>query len=239
MQQELNFGKTGRTREEVAAVLNDGRHLLRQPLRVRVTLTRNRSTMISLRVTGEGEVRVRMHEAFCEAPDDVLTALRRFIRTRSRSDWQRVAEYARHLGAARRDERPAPPPRSARGRVHDLARIGREVNAEFFSGRVRYTIEWGRTQHRPPGTRKRRAVNLGVWHAARRLIRIHPLLDDTRVSEAFVRYIVFHEMLHSVVPPVRAERRTLYHPPEFKVLERTFPDYELHRRTARKILDFS
>ena len=237
MQQELDFGKTGRTREEVAAVLNEGGHRLRRPLRVRVTLTRNRSTMISVRVTGEGEARVRMHEAFCEAPDDVLAALRRFLRTRSRSEWRRVAEYARQLGAARREERPAPPPRSARGRTHDLDRIGREVNAEFFSGRVRYAIEWGRTQSRCSGERKRRAVNLGAWYASRRLIRIHPLLDDPRVPESFVRYIVYHEMLHSVVPPVRDGQRMLYHPPGFKALERAFPDYKSHRRMAREVLD--
>ena len=237
MQQELDFGETGLTLEAIEALLNEPSAWLKRPRPVRVALTRNRTTMISVSAHGDGPVRVRMHEAFRQAPPDVFLDLRRFIRSRNRAAWRQVGAYARSIGSAcSGGTAPAPLRRLAKGRVHDLERIRKEVNREFFSGKVACSIEWGQSRARGRRSGRRTAVNLGTWHAARRLIRIHPLLDDTRAPEAFIRYIVFHEMLHAVAPPVRQGNRMLYHPPQFRALEKRFPDYAAHRAMTRAIL---
>ncbi len=69
-----------------------------------------------------------------------------------------------------------------------------------------------------------------------RTIRIHPLLDDSRVPRTFVEYIVFHEMLHAVVPSDRSSGRRYDHPEAFRVLERSFPNLPEMKVLASELL---
>ncbi len=231
----MDFGESGLSEQAIVALLNEPARRAWPARPVRVTLTRNRISMISVRVPAHGPAHVRMHEAFRHAPRDVLLALRRYIRTRQRAAWREVGAYARSIAVAPTAAVPAPTG-SAKGSAYDLEKIRREVNRSFFSGRVSCAIEWGRQQN-GRRTRRRFALDFGSWHASRRLIRIHPLLDDPGVPEAFVRYIVFHEMLHAVVPPLRSGERVLAHPPQFRALERGYPDFKTMRAMTREILN--
>ena len=57
-----------------------------------------------------------------------------------------------------------------------------------------------------------------------RVIRINPALDQPFVPLWFLRYVLYHEMLHSVVPDQKlsANRRRV-HTDEFNRREREFP----------------
>jgi predicted metal-dependent hydrolase len=77
-----------------------------------------------------------------------------------------------------------------------------------------------------PRKRRRRSIRFGSYVPQEDLIRIHPLLDQPFVPEYFVRYIVFHEMLHAYLG--RSEglsEHALSHSPEFRQMERAYPDY--------------
>jgi len=63
---------------------------------------------------------------------------------------------------------------------------------------------------------------MGTYLPDARLIRIHPALDHEAVPEFYVAWVVFHEMLHQIVPAVRKGGRTYYHPPEFRRREREY-----------------
>jgi len=206
---------------------------------VAVTLTRNRVTMCSVATGPDGRVRLRLHEAFLAAPDPVLDALHSYIRTGRRHYWAVVADFARTIPADREadDTGARIPPRVSR--VHDLQAIAREVNRAYFNGRIKYRIEWGRER---PARRRRirqrsRSIRFGTWIPGLRVVRIHPLLDDARVPEAFVAYIVFHELLHAVVPPRVINGRRYDHPPEFRRLERGFAGFDDMRRLSGELLD--
>jgi hypothetical protein len=45
------------------------------------------------------------------------------------------------------------------------------------------------------------------------MIRVHPLLDRSFVPAWFLEYVIFHEMLHAVVPDRfdRSGRRLIHH----------------------------
>jgi hypothetical protein len=58
-----------------------------------------------------------------------------------------------------------------------------------------------------------------------KLIRIHPALDQVFVPRYFVEFIVYHELLHHVIPPVRVNGRYQIHSPAFRQREREFPAY--------------
>ncbi len=60
----------------------------------------------------------------------------------------------------------------------------------------------------------------------RSLIRIHPVLDNLWVPRFFVRYIIFHELLHHLIPTRIQGRRRICHGPEFRAHERAYPDYQ-------------
>jgi hypothetical protein len=113
-----------------------------------------------------------------------------------------------------------------RGRHHDLARIARgilecELGEDFGPRCAPPRMTWGRTGARRP----RRGLRLGSFDAELALVRIHPALDQAAVPAWFVRYVLFHELLHAVYPPVRnADGRWIRHGAAFRERERAYPD---------------
>ena len=72
----------------------------------------------------------------------------------------------------------------------------------------------------------RKAV-LGSYHEEEKAIRIHRSLDRKAIPLFFMEYLVYHEMVHSVVPyEYSGSGRTIFHGTKFKEYERRFPLYE-------------
>jgi hypothetical protein len=224
-QLDLPLGTGALTADALAARLAGGTRL-----RLQLTLTRNRSSMVSVRFT-RGGAHLRAHEAFLHAPEDVLDALRAFLTRRRRAAWRVVSAFARRIPTAGAPGRTPSARAGGKGRHVDLEAVRDEVNRTFFRGRVKCRVEWSRASRRRRGG----SIRFGSWVAATRTVRVHPLLDSPRIAPEFVRYIVFHEMLHAVVPPVRERETTRYHGPTFKTLERRFPDLARMRRLARHL----
>ena len=200
------------------------RPLLREP--VEVELTDNAWTMVSFRRV-EGRLRFRLHHMFLAACEAVLKAVAGFAGPRRRAAGRVIDDYIRqHRHLIKQGEGRAEPALEPRGEVHDLLEIYERLNRDHFAGRVQARIGWGR---RSPG-RRRRSIKMGVYFHERKLIKIHPALDDAKVPRHFVELVVFHEMLHQTVPPTVGEAgRRCVHGPEFRAAERAFPDYELAR----------
>ena len=89
------------------------------------------------------------------------------------------------------------------GKHFDLRRIFDRLNNRYFRGRLRdYEVMWSRRRkHRP----KNHFV-FGTIQEEDRVIRINPLLDQPFVPLWFLQYVLYHEMLHSVVPDEIAGR---------------------------------
>ncbi len=196
--------------------------LLAEP--VRLTVHDNRSTMVSFR-RRPGVVHYRVHHMFLEAPEDVIRALAAFAgqargrAARRRAAGSRIDAYVRtHRG---RIAPPRPARVDPRGRHHDLQAIFDRVNAEHFGGAVAARIGWGTWR----GGARRRTIKTGVYVQDARLIRIHPTLDRAQVPEFYVAAVVFHEMLHQVIPAVDVNGRRVVHGREFRVRERAYPDH--------------
>ena len=67
---------------------------------------------------------------------------------------------------------------------------------------------------------------MGTYSHDERLIRIHPALDQPFVPVYFLEYLVFHEVLHHILPTPMVGGRALYHSPEFRERERSFRHYQ-------------
>ena len=103
-----------------------------------------------------------------------------------------------------------------------MNRYFEEVNRAEFDSSIDAPITWGRL----PTVRRRRSIRLGSYSADDHLIRIHPHLDQAFVPEYFVRYIVFHEMLHAHLGiETGPTGRRRIHTREFNVRERAYADF--------------
>lgn len=174
---------------------------------------------------GRACLRVRMNHAFGRAPQPVRAAVADWLRAgrkereacRTLDDW--IASILVTLG----------PPRLPRpvtqGRHHDLGEIAAELLRQEFAAlppeRRPRGLTWGRRGSRNP----RRSLQLGSYDPETTFIRIHPVLDQVGVPRWFVRYVLFHELLHaeldrSLESPLRAR----HHGHEFRRRENAYSD---------------
>ncbi len=197
----------------------------RSGLRIYLTVTDNTRSMLSVKKepTGRG-VNVRLHHMFLSADPEVISALASWLKSsRSGNPSELVNEFIRSNAHQIRlqPEREIEPP--IRGNVFDLAAIFRKLNLEQFQSVVKARIQWGRM----PPSRRRRSIRFGSYTPCDNMIRIHPLLDQPFVPMYFMRYIMFHEMLHAFLGIEESPSgRRRYHTPVFLRRERAFPDYE-------------
>ena len=89
------------------------------------------------------------------------------------------------------------------GRYFDLRGLFNKLNARHFGNRLRgYKVVWGRKRRERP----KEYFIFGTIQEEDRVIRINPWLDQRFVPLWFLEYILYHEMLHAVVPDkVRGE----------------------------------
>jgi hypothetical protein len=189
---------------------------------VQLAVTDNLRRMVS-RTRTRGTLRVRVHMMFLGAPERVRVALVDYVVRDDRKASVIVGQYIDANSHRIRASRPVTGPLETRGISHDLLEIMNSVNAEYFGGAAGdLLITWGRRSRPSASAKKRTTIKLGSYSATERLIRVHPALDRDWVPRYFVSFIVYHELLHHVIP---AAPRVL-HPPEFLRREREFRHYE-------------
>ena len=191
---------------------------------VQLSVTDNRRRMVT-RTERKGVLRVRLHMMFLDAPHRVLEALVRYVVDGDAAASEVVGRYIEANGHRIRAVRKARGPLRTRGRVHDLNAVLAHVSERYFGlgAPPDVLITWGRHTH-PRGPRK--TIKLGSYSTSERLIRIHPTLDKEWIPRYFISYLVYHELLHHLVPAVRDGDRALLHSAEFLRREREFRHYE-------------
>lgn len=204
---------------------------------VRVTLTDNRYTMISVRrLRREQRYEVRLHLMFADADAVVVRALARYIADNDRQASHVLGDFidnnSDHVrGKARRT--PTQVILTA-GEHHDLRAIFDRLNAQYFNDEIEAAITWGA---RTGKVRRRTSIKMGSYVVEDRLIRIHRSLDRAFVPEFFVEWVVFHEMLHQVHDIQVKKGRREFHSKEFLEDEKRFAHYDRARAWERSHLD--
>lgn len=194
---------------------HDAGHRLGQRLVVRhaldgcrVTVNANRRRVLAWRMEPAPELSV--HWALAPFADDVLAVL-----DGDRAAWSRLEDRLPTDG-------PVPPgPTRPLGAVHDLARL-LAAQRRHLPRAPEVPITWGRW----PSSAPRRVLRLGSCSSGPKpLLRVHPVLDHEEVPDWFVGFVVFHELLHVVFPPLSGASRRVVHPRSFRMAERRHPDH--------------
>jgi hypothetical protein len=207
-----------------------------------LSITDNRHSIISHSLH-QGVLHARIHHMFLDAPPRVANALVRYVMHGDKSASILVGHYIEANSARLARRRARAIPLFAKGNHHDLLAIFNELNERYFGGACHALITWGRKQPRRSDA-PRKAIRLGSYSNLERLIRIHPTLDRKWVPRYFVAYVVYHEMLHHMIPAARGGMHTasraslalasakgqpsrrVLHPPEFLAREQLFRKYE-------------
>lgn len=185
---------------------------------IRLIVTDNRSTMLVARPKG-GRLELRLHHMFLTADENILDAVGDYLsgnasKAAATID-QFVEEHRRRFVAS------GPPQEALRsdGAYHDLRAIADDLASRHFGAGADVRITWGK---RVQPKRRQRSLQLGTYLPEERLIRIHPVLDQSWVPDFFVEAVVFHEMLHHDMPAVVQNGRRHYHTRAFRKRERSF-----------------
>jgi hypothetical protein len=113
------------------------------------------------------------------------------------------------------------------GELYDLKSIYNSINENYFNGKLELQITWFGSASR----KARRHRKLGLYCFNEKLIKIHRLMDRSEFPPYFISYVVYHEMLHSVCPPVKAKRgRFRIHHHDFRKKEMEFAEYGVAKR---------
>ena len=164
---------------------------------------------------------------FLDAPPSVVDALVRYVTDGDRDASALVGDYI-EANACRLARRKRQVPLVTKGKHHDLLGDlpGRERPLLRRHGERAHHLGKHQADARRAASQPRRTIKLGSYTAVDRLIRVHPALDRKWVPRYFVAYIVYHEMLHHVIPASRGIGRRNLHPPEFSSREREFRYFE-------------
>lgn len=199
---------------------------------VRLSVTDNRSTMVSFR-RAPSSLRLRLHHMFLDAPPAVFQAIADYAGRGQLFAGQVLDDYIRGQQPRIRRERVGhEADLEPLGRCFDLRPLFDSVNAQYFKNEITAAIGWGRM----PGKRRRKSIRLGVYDHQTREIRIHPALDRPDVPRFFVEFICFHEMLHQLFPSSGTDGRRVHHPRAFREQEKVFAHYPAALRWERENL---
>ncbi len=189
----------------------------------------------------DGRVHVRLHRHFLDAAPRTLSQLAAFIEAPDgpASAWlDGYLDEQRPLLEQPRRRPSAVTHAMPTGRNHDLGALlhetrdeyRRALGAELHGG----SIAWSTP---PPARLPRKSIKLGSYSADTEVIRIHPALDQGFVPAFFLRWIIFHELLHHRLRDELRARIGPPHPPHFRLLERRYPRHDLAAAWERRHLD--
>lgn len=105
----------------------------------------------------------------------------------------------------------------SKGDVYDLEKMFERLNRDYFAKKLKKpTLSW---------SARKTFRRLGHYDAAHETIVISKTLDDKKVPEFVVEFVVYHEMLHVFHPTKIINGRRYHHPSEFKIDEEKFENF--------------
>lgn len=165
---------------------------------------------------------LRLHWMFLKASKEMPKAIAHYILRRDKESSKIIDRYIEKRWNWVRHPLP---PIQTKGKYFDLQKMLDRLNRRYLKGRVKTQITWGSAANR----RSYEQMQMGSYSTSRRLITIHPKLDQKFIPRTVVEATIFHEMCHALIPVKEKNGRKQIHPPSFKKMEEKYP----HLRKAQ------
>jgi hypothetical protein len=178
------------------------------------------------------QVEMVAQESFLTAPDEILEALVEIALVPSNKEartllqdysftkeYQKVRETLEYLGI--------PEDSYAAGKAHHLKDSFTRVNQTYFEGMLaKPHLVWNqRLTHR----------KFGHFQWDTDTVMVSSTLDDLRVPEMVVDYVIFHELLHKKIGTKRTNQNRIAHTREFRKEEEQFHQLKKARQFLNKL----
>ena len=186
---------------------------------ISLTLTDNYTSMLSVKTKGNS-VFIRLHRMFIHAGIDVIGEIAEFIKLR-KGKTPLICKFIRENKHCLKNKSSRPLTLCTHGKYHNLKELFNSLNEEYFRGKITALITWGK-KNSNWAVRKR---TLGSFCSHTNIIRINPVLDRKNIPQYFLKFVIYHEMLHSHIPVEAKNARRVFHSAEFRKRERLFEDY--------------
>lgn len=187
----------------------------------------NRSTVLNVLKHEPEYIKVSVHKMFLKAPIKVKRALGSYIKDPKTKDegvhstlnsfiQKKIdsIDYSHRVRTLKLD---------SKGKVYDLRRVFTYLNRQYFNSTLDMSISWFGRGHKK-GTN---CHTLGYYCNSMNLIKIHRALDKRSIPAFYLYFVVYHEMVHSLVPGrINSRGQWIIHGPEFKRKEKKFVKYK-------------
>ncbi|MCX7726699.1 MAG: hypothetical protein N2053_07605 [Chitinispirillaceae bacterium] len=121
-----------------------------------------------------------------------------------------------------------------KGCKYDLMEIFNSLNQRFFNNTIISFVRWGRDNSRTSYQKRCKLADGSFYN----LITIAGIYNKPDVPQYAIESIIFHEMLHIYIPPVKKNGRNIIHSAEFRRMEKAFPYYSLWKEWLKKEIIF-
>lgn len=116
--------------------------------------------------------------------------------------------------------------RGSKGIYHDLDASFDRVNSRYFNDEITGVLfTWGQDSRR----------TLAHFDASHNTIVVSKKFDQKKVPDFLLDYIVYHELLHFIIPTRIWNGRRIIHPTEFREKEKQFHAYEKSNRLLKTL----
>ena len=104
----------------------------------------------------------------------------------------------------------------------DINAIFDRLNDEYFNGKIKATVKWGRDVK----TKNKTGFRYGSYDENKKLIRVHPRLKQDFVPVHVLELTIYHEMCHQFAPSYKKNGSWQSHHPEFKKKEKEYKNFK-------------
>jgi len=165
--------------------------------------------------------KVSLHRMFIYAPTNIMDALACYIVGRQKMISPDVRRFI-DIELRRLNYQVNPKRLDVYGEAYHLQQIFDALQQEYFGRPLPLYVTW----YGDANKKYRSGINLGLYSDPLKLIKIHRVLDSIDVPESVVRFVLYHEMLHYLHPPIVTDSgRSILHTPDFKKSEKQFREY--------------
>lgn len=179
----------------------------------------NSSSLFSLN-SSKGPIRLNINICFMNASSKVLDDILKVIFRKDKKAQMRVklnAEKDEFSDILIELAAISMPQSSSQGQHYNLGHSFQRVNDSYFNGELAEpALLWNRTIN---------IRRMGYWSPIRKAVVINILLDSAEVPKYVLDFVIYHELLHSVLGSKAGKSKIYSHTKEFKQKERLFSHY--------------
>lgn len=172
-----------------------------------------------------------LHKAFLKAPISILSSLDQFLLSQNRSHLKILKNFMyEYFQQYPKDVQDL----VSSGITYDLKMVLEKNNEKYFNNQiVDLKISW----FNKPNYRTFSSITFGSYHKKYKLITINRILDNSLVPEYFLSFIIYHEMLHHIIPISLDEKgRRMVHSKRFKDEEKKHEHYLASKSFKKQFL---